>query len=392
MSDKNTGDLFDSIKENWDKLLFLCGIVAGVVGVIPLVQKDPKLYISVTLGVIAVIAIFACIFYAFFWQPEADDGKSSLILPGSDNPIKSQGKKEKQRKIVRRLARLGLIFIPLLLVSGLGFSYYQSQLPPTDFKILVANFEPSDEENHGVTEKIFSKLEREMEKYDDVKVEKLGKTLESIQVAKKEGKEQKAAIVIWGSYQVMPDIVPISVNFEILKESTDYLELGESVQGDTPPAQLSELNNFNLQTSLSKEMTYLSLFTLGMYRYLDNDLEQAISYHKRALEISSDAKEPIVSLGIEIVNYYLGNAFYYSELYEESLKSYDQAIKIKPDYHEAWYNRGYSYAQLNNIDSTIKNLKQAFSLNPELREFAKKDSDLDELRRDKRFKDLMNSN
>ncbi|MDY6786372.1 MAG: tetratricopeptide repeat protein [Cyanobacteriota bacterium] len=28
--------------------------------------------------------------------------------------------------------------------------------------------------------------------------------------------------------------------------------------------------------------------------------------------------------------------------YEEAVASYDAALKIKPEYHEAWYNRGNS--------------------------------------------------
>jgi tetratricopeptide (TPR) repeat protein len=27
---------------------------------------------------------------------------------------------------------------------------------------------------------------------------------------------------------------------------------------------------------------------------------------------------------------------------EEAIASYDKALEIKPDYHEAWYNRGFA--------------------------------------------------
>jgi tetratricopeptide (TPR) repeat protein len=36
----------------------------------------------------------------------------------------------------------------------------------------------------------------------------------------------------------------------------------------------------------------------------------------------------------------LGNLLVAAKEYEAAIASYDQALKIKPDYHEAWYNRG----------------------------------------------------
>ncbi|WP_353572711.1 tetratricopeptide repeat protein [Candidatus Albibeggiatoa sp. nov. BB20] len=34
--------------------------------------------------------------------------------------------------------------------------------------------------------------------------------------------------------------------------------------------------------------------------------------------------------------------FHYLDKYEEAIASYDKALKIKPDYALAWYNRGVS--------------------------------------------------
>ncbi|MEO1672086.1 MAG: hypothetical protein AAFR77_15105, partial [Cyanobacteria bacterium J06631_2] len=274
MSDKDSNGFFGLIEENWKKVLLIGGITAGVVQVIPKVQENLQLYIFAFLGVVGIISFGACIYYAFFWQPKVKDrGTSSIIIPGVNNPVRrSQKQRGKQGKIVRWLARLGLLLIPLVFGSGFWWYQYQVQLPPTDFKILVADFESSDSSNYDVTQQIFSNLQTEMRDYGDkVKVEKLGKPLESIQEAKQAGKKEKAAIVIWGNYRVMNEVVPIRVNFEILHESSDYFKLGKSVQGDTQKAQISELESFELQTSLSQEMTYLSLFTLGMYRYLDDD-------------------------------------------------------------------------------------------------------------------------
>ena len=370
MSDKNNnnGGLLAFFQQVWAGVVFVFGVVSAILGYIKLADGDLGLFTLVLLGVGVAGLFLSCFYYAFRWQPEVNDGKpeSVIIRTDSPKPVASQGKKEKQRKRVRWIARFGLFLIPLLVWGGYRFYQHQAALPPQDFKILVANFETADAEDHRVTREIFRNLEREMEKYGDaVKVERLDKTLGSIQGAKTAGKHNKAAIVIWGDYQVMNDIVPISVNFEILKETTDFPELGESVQGKTQPAQLSELNSFKLQTNLSQEMTYLSLFTLGMYRYLDQDWEQAITDFERALKVSSETNQPIASLGKEVVYYYLGNSSYLLELYDQALKFYSQAIDINPDDDAVWNNRGLALDNLGKHEDAIASFDKAIEIKPD---------------------------
>ena len=87
----------------------------------------------------------------------------------------------------------------------------------------------------------------------------------------------------------------------------------------------------------------------------------------------------------------LNNPDLLSNLYkEDAIAAYEQAIKIKPDLHEAWYNKACCYALQNNIEQALKNLQQAINLNPdEYREMAKTDSDFDNIRDDERFQALI---
>ncbi|WP_016865047.1 TPR end-of-group domain-containing protein, partial [Fischerella muscicola] len=75
--------------------------------------------------------------------------------------------------------------------------------------------------------------------------------------------------------------------------------------------------------------------------------------------------------------------------YEEAIASYDKALEIKPDYHQAWYNKACCYALQVNIEQAIENLQKAIILNPECREMAKTDSDFDSIRDDERFQELI---
>ncbi|NJR68081.1 MAG: hypothetical protein HC771_04925 [Synechococcales cyanobacterium CRU_2_2] len=69
--------------------------------------------------------------------------------------------------------------------------------------------------------------------------------------------------------------------------------------------------------------------------------------------------------------------------------SYDQALAIKPDSNSALYNKACAYALSSEPDLAFTHLHQAIQLNPENRTLAQTDSDLDSLRQDPRFQQLL---
>jgi tetratricopeptide (TPR) repeat protein len=56
-----------------------------------------------------------------------------------------------------------------------------------------------------------------------------------------------------------------------------------------------------------------------------------------------------------------GNLLFLAGRYEEAIESYDRAISFSPDYHEAWYNRGYALDELGRYEEAIKSYDQAIS-------------------------------
>lgn len=77
---------------------------------------------------------------------------------------------------------------------------------------------------------------------------------------------------------------------------------------------------------------------------------------------------------------------------QEAIASYDKAVEIKPDYHQAWYNRAIAYTHLNNIELALQNLQTAINLNPEYQETAKTDAGFDVIRENEEFKRLVMGN
>ena len=75
---------------------------------------------------------------------------------------------------------------------------------------------------------------------------------------------------------------------------------------------------------------------------------------------------------------------------KEAIASFDNALKFKPDYHKAYYNKACAYALQENITLALDNLKQAINLDSQYLEMAKTDTDFDKIRNDSRFINLLN--
>ena len=85
--------------------------------------------------------------------------------------------------------------------------------------ILVANFTSLDNQNAAITEILLGKLRNATKEFPEIKVQALGETITMQQgsdYAQKVGKDNKAAIVIWGWYKKSSTDVAVNVNFEPL--------------------------------------------------------------------------------------------------------------------------------------------------------------------------------
>jgi tetratricopeptide (TPR) repeat protein len=51
--------------------------------------------------------------------------------------------------------------------------------------------------------------------------------------------------------------------------------------------------------------------------------------------------------------------------YEDAIASFDQALKLKPDLHEAWYNRGLALRDLGRDEDVIASFQRALKYQPE---------------------------
>jgi tetratricopeptide (TPR) repeat protein len=73
----------------------------------------------------------------------------------------------------------------------------------------------------------------------------------------------------------------------------------------------------------------------------------------------------------------------------EGIAAYDQTLAIKPDNHDALYNKACCYCLQGDVEKAIEWLQAAIALDSENLELAKTDTDFDPIRHDERFRALV---
>jgi protein O-mannosyl-transferase len=101
--------------------------------------------------------------------------------------------------------------------------------------------------------------------------------------------------------------------------------------------------------------------------YLCNDrgdLDKAISHFESAARIRSAKRDPHYHLASAFVQMNLGDALARKERSDEALVHYDEAIRLQPDYGDAYYNRGSVLLAKGRIDEAIADLEKTLQIQP----------------------------
>jgi tetratricopeptide (TPR) repeat protein len=229
--------------------------------------------------------------------------------------------------------------------------------------VLVANFLGPDPESYGVTRTVFNQLGVATEKYHDVEIQRLNIGIDNRKDAQIEGKKRKATLVLWGWYNIPGDVVSLSVHFEVLNPPKQFPQLGNTARGDMQRASIAELKNATIQTRLSHEMSYLSLFVLGMVRRAAGDGKGAIDRFSDALELAKKT-EPSSSLNQSLVYFFRGVTYLFNGDFDPALSDLNQAIKLQPMLPEAYVDRSLIYIAQADYSHSLSDLNQALRLEP----------------------------
>jgi tetratricopeptide (TPR) repeat protein len=232
-------------------------------------------------------------------------------------------------------------------------------IPCSKTIILVADFDnKTQEEHYQVTQNIVESLRKVKARYSKIEIQKLNRQINEPEwFDYLDFDVRKASIVIWGQYAVNSDYTQIIPHFEILKPRIDPLEL------DSPVLKLGELNSFNLSINLAKDMSYLTLLTLGITQNTVADWNGAIASFSDAL---TQIQDPILSLDQSKAYLYRADSYFHKGDYVKAIADYDQTLKFKPNIAGAYNDRGIAYKRQGKYTQAVLDYDQALKLNPGL--------------------------
>jgi tetratricopeptide (TPR) repeat protein len=282
------------------------------------------------------------------------------------------------QRLRRRPAMLVLIILTISVLAAigqLGLVRQQAQkldpfpkFPPegkNETLIVIANFyhmaNVTDTEAHNEIKQAIEKAKAELG-FASLRVEVEPTQLQADDRAGAEalGKRYNASIVIWGA----DTGVGVTVNSLNLRQpdfEAAQVKLSES--GRTQLANPSAYARFVTQ-DLPGQLTFLSLFAVGQSYYNQKQYEDCL----KATENAVASLPPGTTVeGLAEAHFWLG--WLYNVAMgnnDKAIANYDQAVKLKPDYAEAYYNRGIAYGSKGEYDRAIADFDQALKLRPDL--------------------------
>jgi tetratricopeptide (TPR) repeat protein len=103
---------------------------------------------------------------------------------------------------------------------------------------------------------------------------------------------------------------------------------------------------------------------LGFLFLRRGELDKAISEFQAALNIRSRNTETHYSLGAALIQSNLGNALARKQLWDEAIDHLKGAVRLRPDYADAYFNLGSVLFQQGRIDQAIAQWQKALAIRP----------------------------
>jgi len=273
-------------------------------------------------------------------------------------------------KRIRRAALTGVFVIPMLAVSALFIQSYYESVPAKKIIILVGDFDGPDPQNYRVTQNIYEALGKAVEGYPDLQVQLLGEPISFKQgsnFARSKGKEEKASIVLWGSYGKSGESVQMTVNFEVLETPAYFSSIVQTLSSRCGHETLSksftypveELNRFSLQIEISHQLSALTFLTTGIALYKVGDYDASINYFNQALV---EWGKPGPMIEVADIYFWRADAYLAKGELNRAISDLGIVIHFQPGNGSAYNNRGNAYTDTEDPDRAIADYTKAIEL------------------------------
>lgn len=230
---------------------------------------------------------------------------------------------EEMPKRIRRIAIFSIIGIPIITGVFIAKAFF----PPYKITVLVADFDGPDPESYRVTENILNQLRNIISEYEDIRIKPLRKEIteqDGRDTARAKLKESKAAIILWGWYGVTRKRAIITAQFEV-KKADHLLALGRGNRKVNVP--IHELENYQLQEQLSKEMSLFVLLVILLTRLQTKDYSGATAIATRISRIlGNQTANEISRSDSSYIHAVCGMAYLLDGTIDSAIESFNQAI------------------------------------------------------------------
>lgn len=204
--------------------------------------------------------------------------------------------------------------------------------------ILVANFAgPSSQvaDDYGVTQIIRDQLDQALAKYaPTARLQWLNETIPSVAAARAIGERQHAQLILWGWYRKTETTALITSHFDILGEPDELIHPAQDEVRLT--ARIANLQDFSIQTRLSKQMTFLSLLTIGLVYFDEHNYKDAINQFSGAMQeapLSNQVIDPTIA------PFYRASSYFAVRSYSKAIADLTSVIHQHPKLINPWLNR-----------------------------------------------------
>lgn len=329
------------------------GLLAAVLGSVATIFA----FLETTSGpfVLALVILVFVTGHAF-WEPYM--GRSAIMTPYS----RHKSWQERLRK-APCWGWISLGSIPVLIFSWGVQTWYPRQGPyksPDEFTILVADFHQIDTQMDpaAITDKLIHDLRATLADEPKVKVIPLCQPIsirDPSDKAYKVGMEHRADIVIWGVYAITHEMVDLWTHFEVIEKPTLLPPEVEQTGKIGMEVQLhrERWDNLELRNRVVSELTYLTMFTLGLVRYEEGNIEYANNHFSSALTQVGESPMQMAPLGQCVVYFYRGKTHYDMGHYDRAITDFDEAIWLCPDYAAAFNSRGSAHHRKGDREKAI---------------------------------------
>jgi tetratricopeptide (TPR) repeat protein len=146
------------------------------------------------------------------------------------------------------------------------------------------------------------------------------------------------------------------------------------------PQPVSKMRGFPATSGIESMKSANDFYGKARFFHKNGNLSDAKLYYQKALILDPEYVSALNNLGVIYIqegNYLAGE------------KSLEEAIRLKPSYADSYYNLACLYALMGKEILGLEYLKKAASLHGSVIEWAKKDKDLEKVRKLSGFKEII---